>query len=62
MAVVRRLDAASISPDDLTLRKPTLDDVFLALTGHATEDPTLTPPEPRRRPRFGLSRRERSSS
>jgi daunorubicin resistance ABC transporter ATP-binding subunit len=62
MAVVRRLDAASISPDDLTLRNPTLDDVFLALTGHATEDPTLTPPEPRRRPRFGLSRRERSSS
>lgn len=35
-AVVRSLDAAGIEPADLELRKPTLDDVFLALTGHAT--------------------------
>lgn len=32
---VRRLDAAGIAVDDLALRRPTLDDVFLALTGHA---------------------------
>ena len=32
---VRRLDAASIVPDDIALQKPTLDDVFLALTGRA---------------------------
>jgi ABC-2 type transport system ATP-binding protein len=25
--------------DDLSLRRPTLDDVFLALTGHAAEEP-----------------------
>jgi daunorubicin resistance ABC transporter ATP-binding subunit len=31
---LRRLDAEGIDPDDATLRKPTLDDVFLALTGH----------------------------
>ncbi len=32
---VRRLDAAGIGVDDIALRRPTLDDVFLALTGHA---------------------------
>ncbi len=31
---LRRLDAQGINPADATLRKPTLDDVFLALTGH----------------------------
>jgi ABC-2 type transport system ATP-binding protein len=31
---LRRLDAAGVVPQDVTLRKPTLDDVFLALTGH----------------------------
>jgi daunorubicin resistance ABC transporter ATP-binding subunit len=31
---LRRLDAQGISPADATLRKPTLDEVFLALTGH----------------------------
>lgn len=30
--VVRRLDAAGITPADLSLRRPTLDEVFLALT------------------------------
>ncbi len=34
-AVVRDLDAAHIPLDDLALRRPTLDDVFLTLTGHA---------------------------
>jgi ABC-2 type transport system ATP-binding protein len=39
--VVRRLDEAGIPADDLALRRPTLDDVFLALTGHvAEEEPT----------------------
>ncbi|MGH9250663.1 MAG: ATP-binding cassette domain-containing protein [Acidimicrobiales bacterium] len=37
--VLHRLDAARITPDDLSLRKPTLDDVFLALTGHTTTNP-----------------------
>jgi ABC-2 type transport system ATP-binding protein len=34
---VRRLSEAGVGVDDLTLRRPTLDDVFLALTGHAAE-------------------------
>ncbi len=34
--VLLRLDTARITPEDLSLRKPTLDDVFLSLTGHTT--------------------------
>ena len=34
-AVIRDLDAARIPLDDLALRRPTLDDAFLSLTGHA---------------------------
>jgi ABC-2 type transport system ATP-binding protein len=37
-AAVRRLDAADIAIDDIHLRRPTLDDVFIALTGHAAEE------------------------
>jgi ABC-2 type transport system ATP-binding protein len=35
---VRRLSDAGIGVDDLQLRRPTLDDVFMTLTGHAAED------------------------
>jgi len=34
---VRRLDEARVGVDDVTVRRPTLDDVFLALTGHVAE-------------------------
>jgi len=34
---VRQLDGAGITVDDLALRRPTLDDVFLTLTGKAAE-------------------------
>ncbi len=34
---VRALDSAGVLVDDLALRRPTLDDVFLSLTGHAAE-------------------------
>ena len=49
--VVRDLDDAGIAIDDIGLRRPTLDDVFLALTGHAAEDerqPTASSEPPRR--------------
>jgi len=36
--VVRRLGEAAIKVDDIALRRPTLDDVFLALTGHAAQE------------------------
>jgi ABC-2 type transport system ATP-binding protein len=35
---VRRLSDAGVGVDDLVVRRPTLDDVFLTLTGHAAED------------------------
>jgi ABC-2 type transport system ATP-binding protein len=35
---LRRLDAANITVAGLSLREPSLDDVFLALTGHRAED------------------------
>jgi ABC-2 type transport system ATP-binding protein len=35
--VVRRLDAAGLEISDLALGRPSLDDVFLALTGHVAE-------------------------
>jgi ABC-2 type transport system ATP-binding protein len=38
MEAVRRLDAAGLSVDDIGLRRPTLDDVFLTLTGHVAEE------------------------
>jgi ABC-2 type transport system ATP-binding protein len=40
---VRRLDAENIQLADVALRRPTLDDVFLALTGHAAEEPEAEP-------------------
>jgi ABC-2 type transport system ATP-binding protein len=34
---VRRLDEAGIGIEDIAVARPTLDDVFLQLTGHAAE-------------------------
>jgi ABC-2 type transport system ATP-binding protein len=43
--VVRALDEAEVPVEDIALRRPTLDEVFLALTGHSTTtDPTTTDP------------------
>jgi ABC-2 type transport system ATP-binding protein len=46
---VRALDSAGIETRNLALRRPSLDDVFLALTGHAAEE--TEPGGRRRRPR-----------
>jgi hypothetical protein len=35
--VARRLDDEGIQMDELALRRPSLDEVFLAITGHVTE-------------------------
>ncbi|MGP3954150.1 ATP-binding cassette domain-containing protein [Streptomyces sp. 7N604] len=35
--VIRELDTRGIEIDDIGLRRPTLDDVFISLTGHAAE-------------------------
>jgi ABC-2 type transport system ATP-binding protein len=57
LETVRRLDDTAIAIEDIALHKPTLDDVFLSLTGHAAEVALeeangLTPePEKKRRRR-----------
>ena len=50
---VRALDAASLETRGLAMRRPSLDDVFLALTGHAAEEEE---PAGRRRGRRGGKR------
>jgi ABC-2 type transport system ATP-binding protein len=59
MSGLRALDAAGITPQSFNLREPSLDDVFLSLTGHRTEgqasegneDADGDPPRRRRRKR-----------
>jgi ABC-2 type transport system ATP-binding protein len=45
---IRALDLEHIEVADLVLRRPTLDDVFLSLTGHGAEDEVAVTPEPAR--------------
>ncbi|MEX2504655.1 MAG: ATP-binding cassette domain-containing protein [Egicoccus sp.] len=50
LEVVRRLDDADIEPTDIALLKPSLDDVFLSITGDRAgddEDPNTAVPAPR---------------
>ena len=49
---VRALDAAGVAVADLGLRRPSLDDVFLSLTGHVAEERPDAP-----EPRLGRGRR-----
>ena len=45
--VLSELDARSLPVDEASLRRPTLDDVFLQLTGHAAAAaPRTRPPAP----------------
>jgi ABC-2 type transport system ATP-binding protein len=46
MEAVRRLDEASVGVEDIGVRRPTLDDVFLALTGHGAASATDDDAEP----------------
>jgi ABC-2 type transport system ATP-binding protein len=60
LETVRRLDGASLNPVSLVLREPTLDDVFLELTGHVADDQQVTdgddgPPTKSRRSRGSAS-------
>jgi len=44
--VLRALDVDGITPTTLAVREPSLDDVFLTLTGHKAEEATDTPGDP----------------
>ena len=50
VSAIRALDVAGIEVSDLLLRRPTLDDVFMSLTGHAAEE---EPPVAAKRGRKG---------
>jgi ABC-2 type transport system ATP-binding protein len=50
---VRRLDDLQIALSDIALHKPTLDDVFLSLTGHAAADGQEPEPEGTKKGRRG---------
>jgi ABC-2 type transport system ATP-binding protein len=56
---VRRLDGTEIVLADVALHRPTLDDVFLSLTGHAAEDGSE--PEPGSEAAAGRGRRRERS-
>jgi ABC-2 type transport system ATP-binding protein len=43
MAAIRALETAGVEVDDIALRQPTLDEVFLALTGRLSEDDNHAP-------------------
>jgi ABC-2 type transport system ATP-binding protein len=43
--VVRALDGAGLEPVTISVREPTLDDVFLALTGHHVEEAGVVAPD-----------------
>jgi len=45
VGVLRALDEAGIPLDDVALRRPTLDDVFLSLTGHGAEEGAAPEPD-----------------
>ena len=51
VGVVRDFDEAEIKIDDIALRRPTLDDVFLSLTGHVAEEETGAAEQPAGRTR-----------
>jgi ABC-2 type transport system ATP-binding protein len=47
MEGLRRLDSATVKVLDIGLRRPSLDDVFLSLTGHTAETPSAGPADSR---------------
>ncbi|WP_129843955.1 ATP-binding cassette domain-containing protein [Streptomyces sp. RFCAC02] len=50
--IIRELDGRGIEIDDIGLRRPTLDDVFISLTGHSAGDMALAD-DPAERPAGG---------
>jgi ABC-2 type transport system ATP-binding protein len=49
--VLRALDVAGIHPLDVGLKRPSLDDVFMSLTGHVAEDSVALPEEGKKKGR-----------
>ena len=60
IGALRALDGDGLSPDGLTVREPSLDDVFLSITGHHAEDDAEQEPAAAARRRSGSPRHRRS--
>ncbi len=50
LEVVRLLDSGGFDPESIMVREPTLDDVFLELTGHKAESQTSQPDDETKAP------------
>jgi ABC-2 type transport system ATP-binding protein len=59
LETVRRLDDAGIEIEEIALHRPTLDDVFLSLTGHAAEIALEEEVEPEPEPEKRRGRKDR---
>ena len=57
---VRRLDESKVILSDIALHRPTLDDVFLSLTGRAAEDGSEPEPETKRGKRGRAKQKEKA--
>jgi ABC-2 type transport system ATP-binding protein len=60
VAAVRALDAAGLPVEGMTIRRPSLDDVFLAVTGHAAEEVEEQPAGRGKRRPAGRAGKDRS--
>ncbi len=59
---LRRLDGVSVHVLDVSLRRPTLDDVFLSLTGHAAEERAAEAEEEKASAKKRASAKEKASA
>jgi ABC-2 type transport system ATP-binding protein len=59
MGVLRPLDTTDLAPARITVREPSLDDVFLSMTGHHAEDTATETPDPAAAAPGGRRRRGR---
>jgi hypothetical protein len=57
MDVLRSLDAGGLGPASIAVREPSMDDVFLRLTGHHAEDTAVPEPDA-----AGKARRKRGAA
>ncbi len=55
MTALRSVHAGGVEIDDIAMRQPNLDEVFLALTGHQTDANGTPPPTRPRRERQTIS-------
>jgi len=46
MGILRPLDTSELAPARITVREPSLDDVFLSMTGRHAEDAVSATPDP----------------